>query len=169
MNLEELLKDKSIKGKEKTELISQSILNQTLSLDVLLSFAQTQKEPINAILIEAIEFSTKQNPNLANENTFNFVIQSLTAKAPRIKWESAKVIANIAHLFPDKLQEAIHNLLLNSNHEGTVVRWSVATVLTEIIKATNKNDQELLSHIEKLYLQEEKNSIKKIYKTVMDT
>jgi HEAT repeat protein len=87
----------------------------------------------------------------------------LTEKAPRIKWESAKVVGNIAHLYPDKLDEAIKNLLINSEHTGTVVRWSAAFALGQIIKLRTSRNRNLIPAIESICKREEKNSIKKIY------
>lgn len=167
MNIQELLLDKSIKPKEKTEIISQWILDHSLPLDELIAFAEKQKDPSKATCIEAVEFATKQHPAIANQTILQFVTTTLTEKAPRIKWESAKVIGNIAHLFPTKLDPAIENLLKNTRHEGTVVRWSAAFALGEILKLKTKQNDTLLPSIQQICDQEEKNSIKKIYLTAI--
>lgn len=163
MNIVELIKDKAIKPKEKTEMISKWLLDGTLSTKDLIEFADKGKDPEKATYIEAIEFATKQNPGIANEDVFAFVTKTLTEKAPRIKWESAKVAGNIAHLFPAKLDATIANLLSNSEHAGTVVRWSAAYALGEILKLKTKYNKDLLPAIEAICDREEKNSIKKIY------
>lgn len=163
MNIGELIKDKTIKPKEKTETISLWLLDGTLNVKDLIEFALKGKDPVKATCIEAIEFATKQKPAIADESVFTFVTNTLTAKAPRVKWESAKVVGNIAHLFPSKLDEAISNLLENSEHDGTVVRWSAAYALGEILKLKTKHNVELLPAIEAICEREEKNSIKKIY------
>jgi HEAT repeat protein len=87
----------------------------------------------------------------------------LTEKAPRVKWESAKVIGNIAHLYPDKLDDAIKNLLTNTEYDGTVVRWSAAFALGQIIKLKTKRNKILIPAIEAICKREEQNSIGKIY------
>jgi HEAT repeat protein len=163
MTIDELLKDKAIKPKEKTEIIGKWILDKSLPVDELIAYAEIQKDPAKATCIEAIEFATKQNSNIADETVLTFVTSTLAEKAPRIKWESAKVIGNIAHLFPTKLQKSIENLLTNTEHEGTVVRWSSAFALGEILKLKTKHNKDLLPIIETIYEKEEKNSIKKIY------
>lgn len=163
MTIDELLKDKTTKPKEKTETISKWILDKTLPIDELIAFAEKQKDPAKATCVEAMEYATKQKPNIADETVLTFVINTLTAKAPRIKWESAKVIGNIAHLYPNHLDKAIANLLTNTEHEGTVVRWSTAFALGEILKLKTKHNAELLPVIENICQREEKNSIKKIY------
>lgn len=163
MTLEELIKDKSVKSKEKVDIISKWIIDTSLPTDELIAFSEKSKDPVKATCIEALEYATKQNPNLADETVFSFVTKTLTEKAPRIKWESAKVIGNTAHLFPKNLDQAITNLLDNTKHEGTVVRWSAAFALGEILKLKTKHNTTLLPLLEYISEKEEKNSIKKIY------
>lgn len=164
MNLDALLKDKTIKPKEKTAMICRWILDQSLPIDELLSFAEKQKDPAKASCIEAIAFATRQNPRLADENVLDFVTQALTCKAPRIQWESAKVIGNVAHLFPSKLELPIANLLANTKTSGTVVRWSAAFALGEILKLRTSHNTDLSAAITRICESEEKNSIQKIYR-----
>ncbi len=163
MTLDELLNDKAIKPKEKTETISNRILDGSLPVEELIAFAGKLKDPAKATCIEALEYATKQNPDIADEHVLIFVTNTLTAKAPRIKWESAKVIGNIAHLFPEKLEKPIVNLLANTESDGTVVRWSAAFALGEILKLKTKHNTDLLPAIETICGKEEKNSIRKIY------
>lgn len=164
MNIEALLKDKTIKPKEKTAMISRWILDQSLPIDELLTFAEKQKNPAKATCIEAIEFATRQNPRFADENVLDFVTQSLTCKAARVQWESAKVIGNVAHLFPSKLELSIANLLANTKSDGTVVRWSAAFALGEILKLKTRHNADLFAAITRICESEEKNSIQKIYR-----
>lgn len=163
MNLEELLRDTSKKPKEKTETMSQWLLDNSLSMDDLIGFASRQKDTAKATCIEAIEFASKKKPDLVDDVGFQFVTENLAAKAPRIKWESAKVIGNVAHLFPDHLERPIQNLLANARHEGTVVRWSAAFALGEILKLGTKHNASLLPELEAICGKEIKNSIQKIY------
>ena len=113
--------------------------------------------------MEALEHATLQMPSILNEAAFNFAALSLADKAPRVKWEAARVIGNTAKLFPGLLDTAVVNLLANSEHTGTVVRWSAAFALGEIIKLKTDRNEELLPAIEAIIEREEKNSIKKIY------
>lgn len=163
MNFKELLDDKSQKPKEKTELIGKWILENPKKVNELIEFAKTSKDPIKATCIEALEFATKTKPEISSIAWLNFVSKTLTEKAPRIKWESARVIGNIAHLYPKQLDEVISNLLINTEHSGTVVRWSTAFALGEIIKMKSSINKGLLPTIETICNREEKNSIKKIY------
>ena len=130
---------------------------------MLLAFAEKAKDAEKATCIEAIEFATKHNPNIADENVFEYVTKTLTENAPRVKWESARVIGNIAYLFPTKLKIAINNLLKNSEYDGTVVRWASAFALGEILKLRTKHNRDLLPTIEAIYDREEDNGVKKKY------
>lgn len=163
MTLEELIKDKTVKSKEKVDIISKWIIDTSLPTDELIAFSEKSKDPVKATCIEALEYATKQNPNLADETVFSFVTKTLTEKASRIKWESAKVIGNTVHLFPENLDQAITSLLDNTKHEGTVVRWSAAFALGEILKLKTKHNATLLPVLEDISEKEEKNSIKKMY------
>lgn len=163
MKFQELLNDKGIKPKEKTEAISQMVLSNPEIINEFISFAKESKDPIKATIIESFEFATKLKPEIATMTMLQFVSQALTEKAPRVKWESAKVIGNIAHLFPKQLEEPIKNLLVNSEHAGTVVRWSAAFALAQIIKLSTPINKQLIPAIETICEREEKNSIKKIY------
>lgn len=163
MKISELLSDKTIKPKEKTEILSNLILEKKILPIDLIEFAETAKDPAKATCIESLEFATKQQPTIANKDVFDFAVDSLTSKAPRVKWESAKVIGNTAHLFTENLNKAIVNLLINTEHDGTVVRWSAAFALGEILKLKTKHNNELLPAIESIVNREEKGSIKKIY------
>jgi HEAT repeat protein len=104
---------------------------------------------------------------LCTPDCFNFAIFSLTDKAPRVKWESARVIANTAHLFPDELTGAIVNLLANTEHKGTVVRWSAAQALSKIVSLNTTHNSQLVPALKTVSAMEEKPSIQKIYTTAL--
>jgi len=167
MTITELFNDKLTKPKEKIEALSQQLLNNGITVDEIVSFARTSKDAVKGSCIESIEFATKQKPELLTKTALNFITLSLTDKAPRIKWESAKVIGNTAHLFPKQLETAITNLLVNSEHEGTVVRWSAAFALGEILKLKTPHNADLLPVFEAICEREEKNSIRKIYQAAI--
>jgi HEAT repeat protein len=163
MTIAELLNDKTKKIKVKTETISQWLLNGPMPVDELIAFAEKSKDSGKATCIEAIEYAAKQNPAIADESVFSFATKMLTEKAPRVKWESARVIGNIAHLFPAKLSKPIANLLANSQHDGTVVRWASAHALGEILKLRTKHNKDLLPAIEAICEREQDAAIKKKY------
>lgn len=163
MDIKVFLADKSLKPKQKTEHLGKLLLAEELSVDDLLAFAQTAKDPAKATCIEALELACQSNPNLVKENHFHFIISCTTAKAPRVKWESAKVIALIAGLYKDNLDAAIVALLNLTNDEGTVVRWSAATALSAIVALKTSHHETLLESLKQICETETQNSIKKIY------
>lgn len=167
MTIDILLKDKTKKIKERTETISKWLLDGSMPVDELLAFAEKSKDSEKATCIEAIEYATKQNSKLADENVLIFVTKTLADKAPRVKWESARVIGNIAHLYPTKLSKSIANLLINTEYDGTVVRWAAAFALGEIVKLKTKHNKDLIPKIETILKQNKDNAIKKIYEKAL--
>lgn len=163
MIIEEVFQDKTIKAKAKVAIIGEWLLSGELPVDELLAFAEKQTPTNKATCIEALEYTTKKNPAIADENAFSYVIKSLKNEEPRIKWESAKVIGNVAKLFPEELEKAIKNLLPNAENTGTVVRWASAYALAEILKLKTDNNKTLLPKIEKLSEKEEDNGVNKKY------
>jgi hypothetical protein len=163
MNLSQLFLDKSIKTKDKVITLGEGLLNQELLINEMLAFAEKQKASDQATCIEAIEYASKKSPSITNENVLVFVTKTLLEKEPRLKWESAKVIGNIAKLFPNQLDQAIQNLLINTENKGTVVRWASAYALAEILKLKTSYQKELLPTIEQLCQNEENNGVKKKY------
>ena len=146
MKLDDIFSDKTLKQKAKVEIISTLVLDKKISIAQLLSFAEKANDTEKATCIESLEFATKKNAGITTEKCLKFVTESLADKVPRVKWESAKVIGNIAHLFPTKLNKVIGNILINSENEGTVVRWAAAFALGEIAKLNTKLNKELLPH-----------------------
>ncbi len=169
MNIEELLKDNTLKPKEKTQQLADWILSGELPLDELIHLAEKSKDSPKATCIEAIEYATKTRPSIANEMVIDFVFSNLNSKAPRVIWESAKVIGNSIHLHPQQTEKAIKRLLPITEHSGTVVRWSAAYALGEIVKQKTDASASLRSKLEVIMSREEKNSIKKIYQKALKT
>lgn len=163
MMIEQIFQDKSIKAKEKVKTLGEWLLNDELPIDELLAYAEKQKATDKATCIEAVELATKTKPNIADENLLDYVTKSLKDEEPRVKWESAKVVGNIAKLFPEKLDKAITNLLPNAENNGTVVRWATAYALAEIVKLKTENNVTLLPKVETLCDKEEDNGVKKKY------
>lgn len=163
MTLEEIFKDKSIKAKAKVATIGEWLLNNELPIEELLAYAENQKATDKATCIEAIEYATKKEPTLATESLFTYVTKALKDTEPRVKWESANVIGNVAKLFPTQLNNSIKNLLPNAEHSGAVVRWASAYALAEILKLKTDNNKKLLPKVEAICEKEKDNGVKKKY------
>jgi len=158
-----IVENKAAKAKENVVLLSGLLLDEKVTIDEFVEAARSQKGSMKATLIEAIEFASKTNPEIVNEGAFQLAIQSLKDEAPRVKWETAKVISNTCHMFPKLLKTAVINLLDNTEHSGTVVRWSAATALSKIMQLNTSLNKELISTVEAIIQREEDNAIKKIY------
>lgn len=128
-----------------------------------MAYAEKQNASDKATCIEAVEYATKKVPDIADESLFIYVTKALKDAEPRVKWESAKVIGNIAKLFSNNLEKAINNLLPNAKDNGTVVRWATAYALAEILKLKTENNKKLLPKVETLCENEEDNGVKKKY------
>lgn len=167
MNPEEILGDKALSAKAKTELLSSLLLEGKVTVDELITAAVQSKDKEKATCIEAFEFATKQDTSVATEKLLNFVTTTLKEDAPRIKWESAKVIGNIAHVFPAKLGKTVPQLLENSEHHGPVVRWATAFALCEIAKLGTKLNKRLIPAIEATMNRELNNGVRKQYAAIL--
>lgn len=163
MTIEQIFQDKTIKAKAKVAQIGEWLIQGDLPIDELLHYAQQQKATDKATCIEALEYATKKTPTIADENVLNYLVNALNDEEPRVKWESAKTIGNIAKCFPNELKNATDNLLKNATHQGTVVRWATAYALAEILKLKTELNTKLLPQIEHLSDGEEDNGVKKKY------
>lgn len=163
MTPEQLFQDKTIKAKGKVATLGGWLMDGTLSIEALITFAEKQKASDKATCIEAIEFATKKQSTLADTTLLAYVTERLQDDEPRVKWESAKVIGNIAKHFPDKLENSIAPLLRQAANNGTVVRWAAASALAEILKLKTAQYTELLPKIETLCAHEADNGVKKKY------
>jgi hypothetical protein len=167
MNIQEILADKAIQAKGKVTALGDGLLDQQISCNEIIKIANISNDANKGTCVEALELATRKNPRLAQQVLFDFATEALSDKAPRVRWEAAKVIGNIASLFPTKLGKVIPKLLINTEYSGTVVRWAAAFALGEIIKLCTKYNKDLLPAIETILIREENNAIKKIYEKAL--
>ena len=168
MDIKTILADKQIKAKAKVEAIATMLLDEQLTVGELIRVAKGSKDKEKGTCIEALEFATRAKPEVATSACLDFVTEALLDEAPRVKWESAKVVGNIAHRFPERLADAVRNLRANSEHSGTVVRWSAAFALGAIVTLRTRHNKELVPAIEAiLNRNDEDKAIKKIYQAAL--
>ena len=98
----------------------------------LISFVSSANVVTKAICIEALEKFTAINPNSIDKKAFEFLVRAAEDPSPRVDWESARMIANVAHLHPENLSPVIPILLDMAESGDTVRRWSAARALIEI-------------------------------------
>ena len=168
MTISEIFADKALKPKDKTQKLCQHLDAGEITVSDLIIFADKSKDAVKATCIESLEYLTKRDASAIDVKVLEWVVALLSAKTPRIKWESARVIGNTIALHPNIAVRAIPGLLDNDNNDGTVVRWSAAYALVEILKLKLPINETLLPTLNNIMGQEEKNSIKKIYATAIN-
>lgn len=165
LEIEQILKSKA-KPKEKQVQLVEAIENRVIGIEEVIGYFKSAKDPEKGTLLSAITQITKENPEFIKDE-IDFVIDQVAHKAPRVKWESSEIIANIAAKYPEKAAAAIQNLLGNIENEGTVVRWSTAYALTAIAEANQKTHGKLIPLFEEQMAKEENNGIRIIYEKAL--
>ena len=163
MNVEDIITDKRLTAIARVLAVAASLLARKSTANELVSYAQSSKDTVKSICLEALEFASREKPEIVNRSVFDFAVQSLKSDAPAVKRESARVIANTAHLYPRDLSPALPALLENAVHPGTVVRWSAATALAALIEIKCVEQKKAILAAQKLLEHEEKGSIQRIY------
>lgn len=157
-----LFADKRLTAKQRSSELARLLLDGRLAVGTLVEFARTVKAPLLSTCLEGLELATRTTPALATEAVLELAVDALGNKAPAVKREAGRVIGNIAHRYPKAIGPAIAPLLANAGHDGTVVRWSAAFALGEIVKLRTPHNKQLVPQTRALAEQEEKDSIRKI-------
>ncbi|MBN1263443.1 MAG: hypothetical protein JW991_03735 [Candidatus Pacebacteria bacterium] len=94
------------------------------------------------------------------------LIEYVNFPLPRVKWGVPEAIGNLAKDYPDKVAEAMPNLIKNTTDDKTnttVIKWCSAYALTEIAKHNRKTRIQLLPIFEKIIKKEQNNGVKNVY------
>jgi len=161
LTIEKILKSKR-KPKGIVELLAEAIKRDKKQIAELIQCFEDGTTAEKGNCMEAIEYITKENPEFA-ENCLEFVIAHINDKAPRVKWESCRIMGNVAQKFPDKVKGAIPKLLENTKDKGTVIRWSAAFALTEIAKSNQDVQKELVPEFQKILDKQTNKGVRNIY------
>lgn len=159
--LTEILKEK-LKPKEKTVKLAQNLKSDPKAMEDLLDFWNSAKDAEKGTLLSAVTLIVSQNPEFIGDH-LDFVIAQIGHKAPRVKWESAEIVGHTSKIFPEKVMTAIPALLANTSFDGTVVRWSAAFALSEIVKNVPASRDQLLPEIEKILERETNNGVRSLF------
>jgi hypothetical protein len=119
-----------------------------------------------ATCLSVVAHIAKSKPELVIPH-LDHITEYINHDAPRVKWEAAEIIANIAQKFPDKASKTIPKLLLNTVDEGTVVRWSAAYALTEIAKNRPETREELVPKFIEIVMNEKNSGVKNVYQKAL--
>lgn len=159
--VEEILQSR-LKPKEKVALLAKEVKKDKKFVNKIVEHFESATVGDQGNLIESLEYASKDNPEFIMPH-FDFIICHLEDKAPRVKWECAKIIASLTLKFSDKTEKAIPGLLKNTKDKGTVVRWSVAFALGEIAKNNSSAEKILLPKMKLLAKKEANNGVKNVY------
>ena len=162
VRLVDRLRDSELKAKELSSFLAKEVAEDRGLLESLGEDIDVLNDVEKGIMMEALEYATDVDPEVV-EPVLDVVIECLRCEAPKVKWEAARVIGNIAHRFPDKASRSVPRLLDNSKHKGTVVRWSAAYALGEIAKNDKKARRKLVLEIDKILKREKNNGVKNVY------
>ncbi len=149
-------------AKKKAKAIADALLSGTLKPEALLEISPTPTDAELAILMESLEGATRKNPALANDKLFTLLVESLSHTAPRVQWEAARTISNVASRHAERLGPAVHTLLENTTNDGTVVRWATAQALAAILRVGYK-DNNFRARLKEIAASEQDEGVRRVY------
>ena len=91
------------------------------------------------------------------------LIEQINSDLPRVKWGICRAIGNLAQKYPTKTEKAIPKLLINTQDEGTVVRWCAAFAISEIAKNNVASQGLLKVKMQELIAAEKNNGVRNVY------
>jgi len=150
------------KPKELVIFLSEKVKKDKKLFNQLADGLKNGSKVEKGVCAEVMEYVTKDEPEFALPY-IDTIIDYIDYDAPRVKWETSRVIGNVTQKFPNKVSKAISKLMLNTKDKGTVVRWSAAYGLTEIAKNNPKSQNELISKFSEIIKKEENNGVKNVY------
>jgi len=98
--IEEILQSK-LKPKEKITRLANEIKKDKKFVVEIVKYFESAPAGDQGHLIESLEYASQDNPELVAPH-LDFVICHLENKAPRVKWDCARIIANLALKFSNK-------------------------------------------------------------------
>lgn len=152
-------------NKKRKELLIELSGKVKKDKNLLNDFAKCLEEgtPVEkGLCMEVLEYTTHENPEIGIKY-IDCAIVYLDYKAPLVKWESARVIGNLAAKYSEKAVKAIDKLMVNTKDKGTVVRWATAFALGEIVKHNKNVQKELVKKIEDIVKKEQNSGVKNVY------
>jgi hypothetical protein len=156
----------SMKPREKVDALAAAALSDPGLVGGLLEAFKAGSVPAKGTCMEAIEAVSAKRPELVLAY-IDTIIEAISMKPPRVKWESSRTVANIAALDPAKASKAIPSLLENTAADGTVVRWSAAFALSEIARRSPARRAGLLERFKKILEAEKNGGVRKIYEKAL--
>ena len=151
-----------LNAKKKAKAIADALLSGTLKPQVLLESSLELPDAELAIVVESLESATRKEPALVDDKLFALLVDSLGHAAPRVQWEAARTIANVAKQHAEQLGSAVDALLVNTSSNGTVVRWATAQAFAAILRAGYK-DHNLYDRLSEIAARELDEGVRGVY------
>jgi xylose isomerase len=153
------LSDKNLKSIEKRKLIVSALLSEDLTIASLPPLNDKQ----TGIVLEAMEEISQKEVAIIDESWLKFADNNVNSENNTLKREAARVTGNIAHKFPDKLENIIPKLLQNSENESTVIRWSSGYSLGRIVQIPKFANSDLFEMLSIIAENEQESGVKNQY------
>src|SRR3989344_3004499 len=102
MNILAEIRNSKKNSKQLLSEISQALIKDHQLLGQIKDGLGEGNKVEKGILMESLEYASKEDPSI-RENIIDTVTDYLDYEdSPRVKWEGARVIANISQRYPDK-------------------------------------------------------------------
>jgi HEAT repeat protein len=156
------------KPKEKVDLLAEKVKEDRNLFAQLVECFEAGSATDKGNCIEAMEYVSEDEPDIILPH-LDFIIEQVNHAASRVRWESARIIGNVAQEYPDQIARAVPKLLANTNDTGTVVRWSAASALVEIAKNSPESQKELIPKFKEILKKEKNNGVRNIYVKALES
>jgi len=150
------------KPKEKTLLIVQKIREDHTLIHELFSLFATGTDPQKGACADVMKEISKTNPDLLLPY-LDTMIHHITYRALHVTWGVQESLGNMAQEYPAETAAALPQLLKNTTHESTVVRWCAAYAITEITLHNTARQPEMIPTITRLSAREKNNGVQQVY------
>ena len=152
----------NLTAKKKAKAIADALLSGTLKPQALLEAIPKLPDAELAIVMESLEGATRKEPALVNDKLFALLVESLGHAAPRVQWEAARTIGNVAKEHAEHLGSAVDALLVNTTNDGTVVRWATAQALAAILRVGYR-DNNFRASLSEIAAREQDEGVRGVY------
>lgn len=148
--------------KEKVQLLVKQGKGRSEFLSEIADYCEGATDADKAICLAAVNQITKDDPSSIGK-LLDFIISQLNSKSAQVKLEAGEIIAGTSKAFPDEAAKAIPALTAMADDQGTIIRWSAASGLTEIAKNNPKTRKELTRFFKAAVKKEKQSSVRNIY------
>ena len=161
IDMKNILAEK-IKPKEKVQKITSIVLEDPTKIKELIQNFVEGSDVEKGTYATVMKHISEKNPEII-EPYIEDLVKYINHKSNRVKWGIPETIGNLAEKYPNKVENAIPLLLINTQHMSTVVRWCAAYALSRIMIHNSGKRDELLEQIKQILSKEKNNGVKNVY------